>query len=469
MHSALIGRVTGDGHLVVRDGTEVVADLPTFFLTNPPLYRREGVPSPELARLQAFDMSAVPIPDDLNTTFLSLLAAPNIASKQSVYRQYDHMVQAATVQAPGGDAAVLRLRASQRGLAVCTDGNGRYCYLDPLRGGRAAVIEAARNVSCTGARPLAITNCLNFGNPEKPHIYYQLQQVIEGMAQACEALGTPVISGNVSLYNETEDEAVYPTPIVGMLGLLDDVSRHCPASFRDSGDRVALLGATRDELGASEYLATVHDTVAGRPPEVDLAREAAVQAVVRAAITRGLLHSAHDCSDGGLAVALAECCLSADGPDIGLDATCPADGEELRADAVLFGESQARIVVSLPAEQWDDLAALAAASDVPLTSAGDNRLPPVPPGTLSRRATGGRRRRLSQRSSARADSSGRYGFTLTVRGLRLGVVGVVAWLTYRRATKMASLHARPMMTALAKTVSARPWPEVGGKHGTVRS
>ena len=380
LHSALIGRVTGDGHLVVRDGDAVVADLPTFFLTNPPLYRREGVPSPELARLQAFDVSTVPVPDDLNATLLTLLAAPNIASKQSVYRQYDHMVQAATVQAPGGDAAVLRLRDSQRGLAVCTDGNGRYCSLDPLMGGRAAVAEAARNVSCTGARPLAITNCLNFGNPEKAHIYYQLQQVIEGMAQACETLGTPVISGNVSLYNETDDEAVYPTPIVGMLGLLDDVSRHCPASFQGSGDRVALLGATRDELGASEYLATIHDTVAGRPPEVDLAREAAVQAVVRAAIARGLLHSAHDCSDGGLAVALAECCLSAAGPDIGLDATCPADGEELRADAVLFGESQARIVVSLPAEQWDELAALAAASDVPLSPLG---------------TTGGRRFRLA--------------------------------------------------------------------------
>lgn len=371
LHSAIIGKVTGHERLVLLDGAEVVADLPIGFLTDAPLYRREGVPSPDLKRLTALDFRAVPIPRDLNATFVTLLAAPNIASKQPVYRQYDHMVQAATVQGPGGDAAVLRLRGTQRGLAVCTDGNGRYCYLDPLRGGMITVAEAARNVSCTGARPVALTNCLNFGNPEKPDIYYQMEQVIEGMAQACESFGIPVISGNVSLYNETDDDAVYPTPIVGMLGLLEDVKQHCPAPFQKSGDLVAMIGETADELGASEYLATIHHTVAGNPPDIDLESEVRVQSFVREAIVRGLLHSAHDCSDGGLAVALAESCLLADGADlIGFHGICPEDWRELRPDALLFGETQGRIVVSLPVESWELLVELAASQGVPLTMLG---------------------------------------------------------------------------------------------------
>ena len=196
-------------------------------------------------------------------------------------------MQTNTVQAPGGDAAVLRLKGTggqgpERAIAVATDGNGRYCYLDPRMGGRIAVAEAARNVSCTGATPLAATDCLNFGNPEKPAVYYQLQQAVEGMVEACTALGAPVVSGNVSLYNESGGEPIYPTPIVGVLGLLEDVARHCPSRFRGPGDVIALLGETREELGASEYLAQVHGLVAGRVPELDLDREAAVQRLVRA-------------------------------------------------------------------------------------------------------------------------------------------------------------------------------------------
>ncbi|HEX2183996.1 MAG TPA: phosphoribosylformylglycinamidine synthase subunit PurL, partial [Chloroflexota bacterium] len=308
LHSDVIGQVTEDNLVRVRDGEEVVAELPHALLTDPPLYVRQGVEAGHIRARRERDLSALPVPQDLNATLLRLLAAPNLASKRVVYRRYDHTVQTNTVQAPGGDAAVLRLKGTRRALAMATDGNGRYCFLDPLMGGRIAVAEAARNVSCTGATPVAATDCLNFGNPEKPEVYYQLQQAIEGMAQACEALGTPVISGNVSLYNESAGEPIYPTPIVGVLGVLEDVARHCPSTFRRGGDLIVLLGETRESLGASEYLEVVHGLVAGQVPELDLDLEAGVQALCRAAIEQGLLHSAHDCSDGGLAVALVECC-----------------------------------------------------------------------------------------------------------------------------------------------------------------
>jgi phosphoribosylformylglycinamidine synthase len=312
---------------------------------------------------------------------LRLLASPNIAGKRIVYRRYDSTVQTNTVQGPGGDAAVLRLKGTGRGIAVKTDGNGRYCYLDPLMGGRVAVAEAARNVSCTGATPLAATDCLNFGNPAKPAVYYQLQQAIEGMAQACEALGAPVISGNVSLYNESGGEPIYPTPVVGVLGLLDDVARHCPSRFQRAGDAIALLGDTRDEIGASEYLEVAHGLVAGHVPALDLDREAGVQALCREAIAQGLLRSAHDCSDGGLAVALAESCsgpfgLSADdaasdAPVIGARVVLPEAWRALRPDAALFGESQSRIVVSLAPEHWADLHMLARRQGVPVYHLGE--------------------------------------------------------------------------------------------------
>jgi phosphoribosylformylglycinamidine synthase len=278
----------------------------------------------------------------------------------------------------------LRLKGTGRAIAVATDGNGRYCYLDPLVGGRIAVAEAARNVSCTGATPLAATDCLNFGNPEKPAVYYQLQQVIEGMAQACEALGAPVVSGNVSLYNESGGEAIYPTPVVGVLGLMDDVARNCPPRFQRAGDVIALLGDTLDELGASEYLAAIHGLVAGQVPRLDLHREAAVQRLCRQAIARGLLRSAHDCSDGGLAVALVESCSGPYGlpPDdaaagappcgwpLGARVEVPDAWRAMRADAVLFGESQSRIVVSLAPEDWAALEALAGEHGVPVHRLG---------------------------------------------------------------------------------------------------
>ncbi|HEU5318037.1 MAG TPA: phosphoribosylformylglycinamidine synthase subunit PurL, partial [Chloroflexota bacterium] len=381
LHSDVIGHVTDDQLVRVRDRDEVVAELPHEILTEPPLYTREGAEAPQIAAARERDLSALPVPEDLNAVLLSLLAAPNIASKRMVYRRYDTTVQTNTVLGPGGDASVLRLKGTRRAIAVATDGNGRYCYLDPLMGGRIAVAEAARNVSCTGAVPLAATDCLNFGNPEKPAVYYQLQQTIEGMAQACEALGTPVISGNVSLYNESAGEPIYPTPIVGVLGLLDDASGRCGHKFQRPGEIVALLGETREEIGASEYLERVHGLIAGRVPAMDLDLEAGVQAACRDAIAAGLLSSAHDCSDGGLAVALAECCAgpwgipeddaARDVPTIGCRVTLPDAWRGFRVDAALFGESQSRIVVSLPAQRWEALREIAARHAVPLYRLGE--------------------------------------------------------------------------------------------------
>jgi phosphoribosylformylglycinamidine synthase len=380
LHSDVIGTVTDDGLVRVKEGERVAAELPHTLLTQPPLYVREGIEDPAARESRERDLSDLAVPADLNKTLLRLLGSPNIASKRSVTRRYDSTVQINTVQAPGGDAAVLRLKGTARGIAVATDGNGRYCYLDPQMGGRIAVAEAARNVSCTGAAPLAATDCLNFGNPERPAVYYQLKQAVEGMAEACEALGAPVISGNVSLYNESGGEAIYPTPIVGVLGLLEDVARHCGSRFQQDGDVIALLGETREELGASEYLEVVHGLVAGQVPELDLDREAGVQALCREAIQQGLLRSAHDCSDGGLAVALVESCsghfglprddAAADAPVVGARVELPEAWCRLRPDAALFGETQSRILVSLAPEHWPALEALARKHAVPVHRLG---------------------------------------------------------------------------------------------------
>jgi phosphoribosylformylglycinamidine synthase len=295
-----------------------------------------------------------------------LLRSPDIASKRWVWRQYDHQVLTNTVVGPGSNAAVVRIKGTTKAIALATDGDGRMCYLDPFAGGAMAVAEAARNVVCAGAVPLALTDCLNFGNPEKPEVYYQLEQCIDGMVAACEALGVPVVSGNVSLYNETNGEAIYPTPVVGMLGLIDDIERVVPMAFQDDGDAVFLLGGVlrgdAADLAGSEYLKMHHGLIAGKP-RIDLDLEARVQRACLAAARAGLLKSAHDCSRGGLAVALAECCIEG---GWGLDATDAAI--EGRLDAALFGEAPSRIVVSTA--DPDGLRALASGHGVPLTPLG---------------------------------------------------------------------------------------------------
>jgi len=352
LHSDVIGTVTGDGIVRVRDGAEVVAEIPARLLTDEcPVYVREGRESIEVAALRTADLygrSDLSLESDgwLGPTeaLLRLLASPNIGSRESVTRTYDSTILTNTVLPPGrGDAAVLRVKGTTLGLAVKTDCNPRYCYLEPFRGGMHAVAEAARNVSCVGAEPMAITNCLNFGNPERLEVYYQLSRAIDGMAAACEALRTPVVSGNVSLYNESGDESILPTPTVGMVGRLADV-RTAVGMGLVPGGTVYLLGPLEATLGASEYLAEVHGMVAGSPPDLDLDLEARVQRATRGAIQRGLAAAAHDCSEGGVAVALAETCIVG-GVGGHFDLATALAANVGRLDATLFGEAGSRVLL----------------------------------------------------------------------------------------------------------------------------
>jgi phosphoribosylformylglycinamidine synthase len=364
----VIGHVTDDQTIRIKEGDREVGAMPVDILVEAPEYTREGVPSPELLEMHSFDPGELADVADVNDALLKLLGSPNIASKRWIYRQYDQSVLDNTVVEAGGDAAVLRIKGTSKGFAVSTDGNGRYCYIDPYVGGAIAVAEAARNVVCTGALPVAVTDCLNFGSPERPEVYYQMEGVIQGIADACSALGTPVISGNVSLYNETGGQAVYPTPVIGMLGLLDDVTMHVRLAFADAGDDVFVLGASADQasssLGGSEYLKVLHGKIAGRL-SIDLQLEGRVHRAVLAAIRDGIVAAAHDCSDGGLAVALAEMCMAG---GKGLDASSVALGTRL--DAGLFGEAQSRIVVALRPGCREALAGIANGLDVPFQYLG---------------------------------------------------------------------------------------------------
>ncbi|MGH2348937.1 MAG: phosphoribosylformylglycinamidine synthase subunit PurL, partial [bacterium] len=322
----IIGHVADDGMVRIRAGEREVVSLPIELLVDAPEYTREGVRPPVLDEMTRLDPAQLPdlVPlsresgegsgvRDPNAALLRLLASPNIASRRWIYRQYDQSVLSNTVVQAGADAALLRIKGTPSGIAVTTDGNGRYCHIDPYTGGAIAVAEAARNVACAGAQPVAVTDCLNFGNPERPEVYYQMQEVIRGIADACGALGTPVISGNVSLYNETGGTAVYPTPVIGMLGVLDDVSLRGWMEFANEGDEVFLLGAALEQppsaLGGSEYLKLEHGLIGGRLC-IDLALEERVQRAALAAIRQQIATSCHDCSDGGLAVALVEMCLA---------------------------------------------------------------------------------------------------------------------------------------------------------------
>ncbi len=353
-----IGRVTPTGMARILNGGQEAARLPVYMLTHPPLYDIPADKPASLARLQAYDLASLPLPKEPpGNVLLKLLASPNIASRESVYRQYDHQVQTNTILGPGqADAAVFRVKGVSQGLALSTDGNGRLCYLDPFTGGAIAVAEACRNVVCSGAQPIALTDCLNFGDPERPLVAYQLRQAVLGMVQACEALNVPVVSGNVSLYNETRGEPVYPTPTIGALGLLENAAKRCPSAFQQEGDAVVLLGVALVEgnpsyLAGSECLEAIHGLVAGQPA-IDLALEARLQRCCLRLIKEGLLHSAHDCSEGGLAVALAESAIQG---GQGFQGVFAFHG---RWDAALFGEEQSRIVVSLPATDLPKLAQL---------------------------------------------------------------------------------------------------------------
>lgn len=364
LESSIIGRVTGDGLFRILEGREKVAEVPVAALTSCPLqehaarrpsYLEERFPSPR----------SWPEPEDYAEVLLQLLDSPTIASKQWVWQQYDHLVQVNTVVVPGAaDAAVLRVKGTSKGLAVTTDGNGRYVYLDPYRGGMLAVAEAARNVACVGARPLAVTDCLNFGHPGRPEVFWQFTEAVRGMAEACRVLETPVVSGNVSFYNEAAGRAIYPTPVVGMVGLLDDLSRRHTLAWPAGDAVIVLLGETRDEPGGSEYLSLVHGAWGDQPPAVDLEREKALIATLLEATVAGILAAAHDCSEGGLAVAVAESCLVAGrGARIEMTSSLPWS-------SLLFGESQGRAVVAVGEEHWPGLAAMAASHRLPATVIG---------------------------------------------------------------------------------------------------
>jgi phosphoribosylformylglycinamidine synthase len=290
------------------------------------------------------DVLALPPPEDLAQALLALLASPNIACKRWIHRQYDSTVRTNTLLGPGGDAAVVRVKGTLKALAISADGNGRYCWLDPYRGARLAVAEACRNVAASGALPIGATNCLNFGNPERPAVMGQLVKAIEGMGEACQALGVPITGGNVSLYNETDGRAIYPTPVVVVVGLLEDASKLLTPSFVDVDDVVYLVGVTEAHLGGSELVRLLHGQVAGRPPLVDLDAERRLHAFMLKANEERLLHSAHDLSDGGLAVALAECCFRGGEPGLGGRFDLPV---EARPDVLLFSETPSRMLVSL--------------------------------------------------------------------------------------------------------------------------
>jgi phosphoribosylformylglycinamidine synthase len=365
---SVIGEVADDGRMRVRSRGRLGVDIPVDPIArDSPVCVRPAEPPKDLEDRRHLDLSSIPTEKDPGEALLALLASPNLCSREWVYRQYDQIVQASTVLRPGGDAALVRVPGTRRGLAVSTDCNPRYCWLDPRLGVQHAVAEAARNVAVTGARPLAITNCLNFGNPEKPEIMWEITQTIRGMGEACRALGTPVVSGNVSFYNETAGEgSIPPTPTIGMLGLLEDVSWVIPAAFREPGHVVILLGETRNELGGSEYLAVRHGIERGVPPALDLSAEWRLCDFLVAAAGRRLVQSAHDLSEGGLAVALAKCAIRS---GLGLDVSLPQD--DLRVDALLFGESASRALLSCRGDDLDALLGLAAVHGVSARAVGE--------------------------------------------------------------------------------------------------
>jgi phosphoribosylformylglycinamidine synthase subunit PurL len=365
LDAVVVGRVTDETTLrILRDGA-LAAEIPvTALVDEAPIYDRPAARPAYLDDPQLMNADALPESRDLETDLLDLLAHATVASKAWVYRQYDSMVRAATVLRPGGDAAVVALPSFQRGVAMTTDGNGRYVYLDPRAGGMHAVAEAARNLTCAGARPLAVTDCLNFGNPEKAGVFYQFVESVTGIAEACRALDVPVVSGNVSFYNETNGEDIYPTPIIGMVGVVDDLNHLTTIALKESGNTLSLLGEPAETLGGSEYAALHRGRPLGPTPPIDLDLEARTQRVCREAIQAGWVRSAHDVSDGGLAVTLAEMCIAG---DLGADLTWEIEG---RADAALFGEGGSRIVVEAREADRAALERSARARNVPFVTLG---------------------------------------------------------------------------------------------------
>ncbi len=371
---AVVGRITDTRRIVIKSGGKTYVDLPLEPLADAPLADRPTKRPSWQDEVQKLDEDLIAQPKDYMEALLRLLSSPNIASKRSIFEQYDHLVGNQTLVLPGSDAAVLRILGTKKAVALSADCNSRHCYLDPYGGAVAAVAECARNLSASGALPLGATDCLNFGSPERPEIEWQFAECVRGLSDACRALGIPIVSGNVSFYNETSGSAVYPTPTVAMVGLIEDAARHCDQYFKKAGDLIVLLGRNVESLGGSEYLSALHGKDQGKPPAVDLTLEKSVQKTCREAVARGLLQSAHDCSDGGLAVTVVESCFDPLRKERGegfLGAEIQIE-DYMRSDALLFAEAPSRIVVSVRGQEaLEALVEIARANQTPCLPIGE--------------------------------------------------------------------------------------------------
>ncbi len=347
LHSVKLGEVKDGRDMNILENGKLVAQIPAKVLTDEaPIYQREMKEPEYLKKTRSFDFKTIKEPTNYNQILLKLLDQPTIASKSWIYEQYDHMVRTDTIFLPGHDAALARIKGTKKAIAISVDCNALYCYLDPFEGGKIAVAESARNVACSGAKPLAVTNCLNFGNPMKPEIFWQFRKAVDGISEACRAFQTPVTGGNVSFYNESPKGAIYPTPTIGMVGVLDDIDKRIPSFFQNVGDTIYLLGETFEELGGSQYLLMKHGLRIGLPPKLDLKKELSLHQLLLECGKERILNSAHDLSDGGFAVSLAECLLGKRNHPLGIRVELTF-GNHLRKDALLFGETQSRIIVSL--------------------------------------------------------------------------------------------------------------------------
>ncbi len=376
LHAVKIGEVKNGSLMRVLEEGKLVAEIPAKALADDgPVYIREEKKPHYLKEAQELNLDQIFEPKDFNAVLKKILDHPSIASKAWVWQQYDHMVRTDTVFYPGHDAALIRIKGTQKGIAVSTDCNSLYCYLDPFEGGKIAVAESARNVVSTGAVPLGLTNCLNFGNPMKPEVFWQFHQAVLGMVEACKALKTPVTGGNVSFYNESPAAAIYPTPTVGVVGLLERIENRVPSFFQSQGDLIFLIGDTFNEIGASHYLMIEHGLKRGLPPRLDLEKEAALQEFILEASRHGFLASCHDLAEGGLAVALAECCFGQIrkaplGATIDQLDLIQKPSTSLREDALYFGESQSRAVISVPPEHKEVVIRTAQNHGVPVYQIG---------------------------------------------------------------------------------------------------
>ncbi len=370
LHCSTVGYVTDDGIIKINQGGEQKAEMKAWDLVlggGAPVYYRETKEPGRFEELRKFDFNILPYPESIPDTFKKVFSSPNIASKKWVYEQYDSMVRTNTIVGPGSDSAVVYIKENNKALAINTDCNGRYVYLNPKEGTKIAVAESARNIVCSGGQPLGVTNCLNFGNPYKPEVYWGFKNAIAGMGEACRFFNTPVTGGNVSFYNESPDTAVYPTPVIGMVGLIDDLKHVTTSSFKSSGHVIVLLGEDNEEMGGSEYMKVIHDVVAGDCPRMDLQREKDLQDLLLNLIKSGMVESAHDVSEGGIICALAECCISDPDHPVGAKVDIPVNS---RQDFSFFSETQSRVILTINPENLDAFEEIAGKSFTPFSYIG---------------------------------------------------------------------------------------------------